>query len=149
MTRAALFIALVAGLCGGVMAQQQKPPTHIFGLYSKRVPVCFNAPVGSVEKFECEGETANWILVVPAAGKGVLVQINLLFHNGHTCEFSGNGIWAADHVLVEKHDAEACKMKVYFKGGRARLSADDQCRLTTCGARGGYGGIELPKRGSM
>src|SRR4051812_12140148 len=115
----------------------------------KRVPVCFNASPGAKTEFDCEGETANWVLVVPTAGDGIFVQVRLLFHNGHTCEFEENGVWAIDHVQLRRFDAESCEMQLRFKAGRVILSDDGRCREKTCGARGSYDGITLPKRGSL
>lgn len=141
-----LFLVLIHTVA---FAQESKPPKSIFGLYSERVPVCFNASSESKQKFDCEGETANWVLVVPAANDGVWIQVNLLFHNGHTCNFEGNGDWKKDHVLVQKYDGEACELNITFKKGKATLSEDGRCRAYSCGARGLYDGISLPKKGSM
>lgn len=148
MPRILIFLLVTLSVLPA-QAQTAKPPSHVFGLYSQRVPVCFNAGADSKRKFECEGETANWMLVVPTANDGVWVEVNLLFHNGHTCEFQGNGEWRGNHVLVQKYDAEACELRVSFKGGKAILSDDGRCRATSCGARGSLDGMTLPKRGSM
>jgi hypothetical protein len=118
-------------------------------LYSERVPVCFNPAADAKNQFDCEGETADWLLVVPAANDGVWVEVNLFFHNGHTCRFQGNGEWKDNHVLVQKYDAEACELKVHFQGNKAVLSDDGRCRAMSCGARGSYDGVSLSKRGSM
>jgi hypothetical protein len=56
---------------------------------------------------------------------------------------------APDHVQVRRFDADACEMQLRFKGGRVILSDDGRCREKTCGARGSYDGITLPKRGSL
>lgn len=145
----ALLILIVAVLATPASAQTAKPPSRIFGLYSERVSVCFNASADSKRKYECEGETANWVLVVPTANNGVWVEVNLLFHNGHTCEFQSNGNWKDDHVLLQKYDSEACELKVFFKNNKAVLSDDGRCRAMSCGARGQYDGMSFSKRGSM
>jgi hypothetical protein len=144
-----ILLLLVALSAFDASAQSTTPPASIFGLYSERVPVCFNTLKDSKPAIECEGQTANWLLVVPTANDGVWVEVNLLFHHGHTCQFQGNGEWKGDHVLVEKHDTEACELRVHFKSGKAMLSDDGRCRAISCGARGGYDGMSLPKRGAM
>lgn len=150
MARFWLAIAFGA-FCAQATAQVERPPGHIFGLYSKRTPVCFNASTERAHAgYDCEGETANWLLVVPAANNGIWVQMNLLFHNGHTCELRGNGAWTKSHVLVRLDEPEGCELRVHFRRGRAVLSDEGgKCRMGTCGARGSYDGIKLPKRGSM
>jgi hypothetical protein len=144
---ALLFAAFLPLMAAAQVAP--KPPASIFGIYSQRVPVCFVSGPDSKGPYSCEGETANWALVVPTANNGVWVEINLLFHNGHTCEFRENGQWQGDHVLLKRYDAQACELRLRFKSGKVLLSDDGRCREKTCGARGSYDGISLPKRGSL
>jgi hypothetical protein len=133
----------------GMTQTALKPPSSIFGVYGQRVSVCFNASPESKNQFDCEGETANWVLVVPTANFGVWVEVNLLFHNGHICTFQENGQWMGNHVLLTRFDAQACELRLRFKNGKVILSDDGRCREQTCGARGSYDGVSLPKRGSL
>lgn len=106
-------------------------------------------PAVERSQFDSAGHSADWVHVVPTANDGVWVEVSLLFHNGHTCQLQGDGEWKSNHVLIQKYDAEACDLKIHFRAGKAVLSDDGRCRAMSCGARGAYDGIALPKRGSL
>lgn len=146
MRLSSLLLASLVSL--PVVAQGTKPPPNIFGLYSERVAVCFVVP--GTDKTKCEGDTANWILIAPLSNSHAHVQVNLTFFNGHSCEFQGFGKWDKGHISANPADPDVeCRLKVRFKGNKAILSDDGQCKAHSCGLRGGFDGIELPKRGSM
>ena len=135
-------------------SQASKSPKHIFGLYGERVPLCFNGQFENGKfKYDCEGEVANTLLVLPTATTsdgGAWVDINLHFHSGHGCSIQGHGKWVGDHLKVEPRlDADTCELQIHFKKGKAILSEDGRCRSMSCGSRGGYNGISLLKRGSI
>jgi hypothetical protein len=129
------------------IATGEAPPEHVFGIYANRVNLCF-------PHSGCEGETLNYVLVAPRANRGVGVRIELAFAAGHTCQFDQNGEWVHDRVVVrmfdQHQDEKECRLELLFKGENVVLNdIGDHCRISTCGARGGYTGMELPKRGAF
>lgn len=147
--RIAVF-ALLAGIAFPAFAGGGSAPPGIFGLYGERVPVCLVEPL-SKSGMRCIGETANWVLVSPVPGHKIEVNVNLTFFNAHVCEFRGVGEWVRDHVFIkdESYGEAPCEMKLYFKARKVRLSDNYSCKPYTCGVRGGYEGVTLPRRGRL
>jgi hypothetical protein len=128
-------------------ATPEVPPGGIFGIYAERVELCF-------PDSGCEGETLNYVLVAPRANHGVGVRIELVFGAGHRCTFEENGEWRKDRVVATmfyQHGGEKeCRLELTFDNKNVRLhDVDDRCRIPTCGARGGYTGVQLPKKGAF
>lgn len=125
----------------------ETPPEQIFGIYADRVEVCLS-------NSGCQGQTLNYVLVAPRPNRGVGVQIGLAFSAGHSCELEQNGEWESDRIVVrmfyQDQGEKECRLELFFKGNNIILNdVGDRCRLFTCGARGSYTGMELPRRGSF
>ena len=153
MNRLFSLLLYVAFFANANASDLEKPPTHIFGLYGKRIPICDNA-VGPCSKKSpsYEGETANYVLVTPGANNNIGVEIDLFFAAGHTCRLSETGEWKKDHISLWSEDRESYELKLYFEKGNLRLIDDGNKFSDTshsCGARGYYDGTVLPKKGSI
>jgi hypothetical protein len=148
-----LTILLILAFCAAARAAPEVPPNDIYGIYAERVQLCFssaNSPTGT----ECEGETLNHVLVAPLPTNGVRVEVSLVFLSGHFCVLREGGEWRKDRVVVtmfyQDHGERKCELELYFTKKGVRLNdVEDKCRITTCGARGGYTGVQLPKKGSF
>jgi|GEM_PF-5650083 len=121
----------------------------MYGLYGKRTQVCFNTPRG----IECEGESADTLLITPLAlSKYARIDLNLIFHNGHTCIVNNAvGSWQENDLVVELRDLTTCKFRITFSSKSAILHDDKDmpCRRQICGARGNLNGIILPLKGAL
>jgi hypothetical protein len=125
----------------------ETPPEQIFGIYANRVEVCPSS-IG------CEGQTLNYVLVAPRPNRRVGVQIGLVFSAGHSCGLDENGEWDRDRVVVrmfyQDQGEKECRLELFFKGNNVILNdVGDRCRVSTCGTRGSYTGMELPRKGSF
>ncbi|WP_185266432.1 hypothetical protein [Halopseudomonas xiamenensis] len=118
-----------------------EPP---YGLYEKKVPVCFHTPEG----FDCEAEASNTLLITPLESGEARVDLEMVFTNGHACSAAGAvGTWAGERLLVSVGTgADACQFTVRFADQEATLSDDSDapCRTRICGARGVLEGMVLP-----
>ncbi|WP_146114598.1 hypothetical protein [Pseudomonas sp. MYb185] len=121
--------------------------SHPYGLYSEKVPVCFSTSAG----FECEGEAENRLLIAPAASGQALVDLDMVFTNGHSCTAeNAPGQWAEGHLVVTVDSGtDACEFTISFSGKEATLADDPDtpCRERICGARGMLDGMVLPFKG--
>ena len=148
MSPAKVSVVLASLLLQQSWAQEVVVPQRVFGLYGKRVPVCFASPRGR----ECSGRTADVVLVTPVAPKvEALVQIGLTFDGGHSCKLEeGRGEWRAGHLEVTPVGEAQCKVHLFFSNGGVEIrdDRDRPCSRSLCGFVGNLKGF-LPKRGSL
>lgn len=130
-----------------MMAAEIVTPSH--GLYGKRTPLCFASPRG----MECAGEVADTLLLTPlASGREALVNLSLVYYNGHVCTArDAVGKWQGDALLVTLDDPKTCRFRITFSASGATLADDPDlpCRTQICGARGVLDGVTLPLKGAL
>lgn len=126
-----------------------EPTIHSYGLYGRRVDVCFK----SRARFDCEGETANTLLISPLPSGDARVDLSLAFTNGHTCHTrDAIGKWQGDRLLVTADTGTgSCNFTIEFSNDGASLldQSDSPCHQKICGARGWLDGYTLPFRGAL
>jgi hypothetical protein len=130
-------------------------PKSLFGFYGDRQESCGGLGFGrytNAAGWSCSGYGANWLVLEPEPGTGVVGHISLMAHNGHSCRMrDARGKWVKDHVELYWSDGKKeCTLHVKPSGGRVMLSDPGHaCGELSCSARGSYYGVVLPKRGSL
>jgi len=129
--------------------QAAEPPAPSYGLYGERTKLCFNMAKG----VECTGEAANTLLITPIENKSLaLVNLNLIFFNGHTCGVSDAiGEWHDKSILVKLNEPVSCEFRIKISSNSATLedSSDMPCTSHVCGVRGNLNGVVLPLKGAL
>ena len=125
-------------------------PPEIMGRYSKAQPLCFvaNTPLG----YECKGFRDEYVKVSPMKNGKALVEIDLIFHNGHGCNFRGTAEWTGSSLQaissnVSSPDSKTCKLQLWFKSGYVLTKALSPACSSLCSARGSLDRARLPKDG--
>jgi hypothetical protein len=131
-------ILLFLSFCGLVQAAE-KPPDSIYGTYSRSQQFCFVA--NNEAGMECGGYGNDIIEVKPAENDKVSVSIDLIFFNGHTCGFQGEGTWQSNMLVISNG---GCIIKLRFRDNTIMTKATEECRMY-CGARGSLNGHKLYK----
>lgn len=87
--------------------------------------------------------------IVPVDATHAYIRSELAFFNGHSCSLAGVGGAEGDAIVY--HDATPgdefgprCVLTVRRKGAKLTLDDGDGGCKKYCGARGGYGDIDLP-----
>lgn len=110
--------------------------------------VCFfgmQRPDGRSYGADCSvGRDKLTIQAVPA---GHAVSLVFVFHNGHMCEFNGEGTLQprkpGARLTAVDPQVRDCPLTIDFKGRAIRLTQSEQCRSNFCGLRAGMDGTVL------
>lgn len=104
----------------------------------------------------CSGDTADWVVLQPEPGTGIVGHIHLSASNGHSCSVSyARGHWVKDHAeltLVSPHGGKPSEGTLHLKPSAGRitlLDPDSVCAQVACSARGNFNNTVLPKRGNL
>lgn len=120
-------------------ADALQAPASLFGKYEALHKVCFPGPNGDWD--EC-GQGIDVITISRNESEfpfleTVYVTAELIFANGHTCSFEGNGVWNnVDRVLVTNGET-GCEFVLVYSPPyiHSVVKREKQCR-SHCGMRG-------------
>jgi hypothetical protein len=100
--------------------------------------VCFfgmGQPDGRSFATECSvGRDELTIRPLPS---GYAVSLLFVFHNGHICEFAGEGTLQRRRLTAVDSKVPSCPLFIDFTGRSIRLTQSAECRDQFCGLRGG------------
>ena len=136
-------------LANRALFAQQKVPSGIAGRYAEMQEVCFPSEEDASEN-DCEGEVENFIDITRQRGNALAVDSEIYFYAGHLCmiekapaEWVGGELRVA---LLEESGAPACVLLMRFREGGVVMSDPlGRCKDASCGARGSFDAIGLPK----
>lgn len=100
---------------------------------------------GTVDGHDYRSE--NILEIVPRTPASAYFRAHLEFFNGHSCDIWGIADRRADALVYDgpvNPQGKRCHLRLAVADGRIRFDdADGACRADTCGARGGYDGIDF------
>ncbi|MEA2165577.1 MAG: hypothetical protein QOK37_3704 [Thermoanaerobaculia bacterium] len=143
----AFLMIIVATLAQGQTpkASQDKTPAafaikRIEGVYKTRFA---NSTVHQ-EKFESE----NILEIVSYTSDKIYFRVHLEFYNAHLCDLQGIALYEDGLFVFRSSDGpetESCTLAIH--PGRNGVTLEDvggNCKVASCGARGGYQGAGFP-----
>ena len=105
----------------------------------------------SFKNGDVQGDTfqsTNKLWISKASDHAIRYLVNLEFYNGHSCSRSGEASYKRGGMFVDQEQDASGKMCVFelipTASGLQLGDPTGVCRMSDCGARGGYGGAFFP-----
>lgn len=130
----------IAGLMIVLVGAAAPPPLdQLAGVYRERFAN------GTVDGHDYRSE--NILEIVPRTPASAYFRTHLEFFNGHSCDIWGIADRQADALVYDgpvNLEGHRCHLRLTVADGKIRFAdPDGACRADTCGARGGYDGIDF------
>ena len=89
---------------------------------------------------------SDHLRIVRHGANAAYFSVSLDFVNGHTCFLDGIAVQRRAELIFRKlmMDGRECRMRIVVERGRVKLHDEDRrCQQFSCGARGGYSGVDF------
>ena len=129
-------------------------PDGIVGTYTHKDKSCFfvidDKNKSDDPRMECNGFYTDVLSIKKSSSLRAKIKIDLNFFNGHTCSYSGKGIWRGDSIFtvsdMDEEDGAPCNLTIKFLKNKAIIESNHEYCSTYCGARGSLDGASLTKK---